>query len=81
MEADGKRFGDFEMDTIIGNNNQGALLTIVERTTNMLFMRKLKYGKEAKELAKEVIKMLKPYKGQIRVLLQTTEVNSLHIKL
>ena len=66
MEADGKRFGDFEMDTIIGNNNQGALLTIVERTTNMLFMRKLKYGKEAKELAKEVIKMLKPYKGQIK---------------
>jgi len=43
-EADGKRFGDFEMDTIVGNNNQGAILTIVERSTNMLFMKKLKHG-------------------------------------
>jgi len=39
-EADGKRFGDFEMDTIIGCNNQGAILTLVERSTNMLFMKK-----------------------------------------
>ena len=50
-EADGKRFGDFEMDTIMGNNNQGAILTMVERSTNMLFMRKLKHGKDADELA------------------------------
>ena len=67
-EADGRRFGDFEMDTIGGGNNQGAILTIVERSTNMLFMRKLRHGKEARELAKEVIRILGPYKGHIRTI-------------
>lgn len=65
-EADGKRFGDFEMDTIVGRNNRGAILTIVERSTNMLFMKKLRHGKDAKELAKEAISMLEPYKGHIK---------------
>ena len=27
-EADGKRFGDFEMDTIVGKNSYGAIVTI-----------------------------------------------------
>ena len=57
-EADGKRFGDFEMDTIVGKGNHGAILTIVERNTNMLFMRKLRKGKNARELAKNVVWML-----------------------
>lgn len=52
MEADGKRFGDFEMDTIIGKGGHGAIVTIIERSTNMLFMRKLDKGKNAKALAK-----------------------------
>ena len=66
--ADGKRFGDFEMDTIVGNNNQGAILTIVERSTNMLFMRKLKHGKDADELAQTVIQLLAPYKGLVKTI-------------
>ena len=65
-EADGKRFGDFEMDTIVGNNNQGAILTIVERSTNMLFMKKLKHGKNADELAQTVITLLAPYKEIVK---------------
>ena len=44
-EADGKRFGDFEMDTIVGNDGHGAIVTLTERSTNMLFMRKLNKGK------------------------------------
>ena len=28
-----QRFGDWEMDTIAGKNNQGVILTMVERTT------------------------------------------------
>ena len=43
-EADGKRFGDFEMDTIVGKGNHGAIVTLIERSTNMLFMRKLTKG-------------------------------------
>ena len=66
IEADGKRFGDFEMDTIVGGNNQGAILTIVERSTNMLFMKKLRHGKDAKELALTVIELLSPYKNIIK---------------
>ena len=41
MEIDGKRFGDFEMDTIIGKDVHWAIVTIIEQSTNMLFMRKL----------------------------------------
>ena len=67
-EADGKRFGDFEMDTIVGNNNQGAILTIVERSTNMLFMKKLKHGKDADELAQTAILLPAPYKGQVKTI-------------
>ena len=47
-EVDGKRFGDFEMDTIVGRGNHGAIVTLIERSTNMLFMRKLKRGKMPK---------------------------------
>lgn len=67
-EADGKRFGDFEMDTIIGCNNQGAILTLIERSTNMLFMKKLKNGKDASELAQAAICLLAPYKGRIKTI-------------
>ena len=43
-QADGKRFGDFEMDLIVDSHNH-AILTIVERSTNMLFMTKLAMGR------------------------------------
>ena len=48
-QADGKRFGDFEMDLIVNSHNH-AILTIVERSTNMLFMAKLAHGKKAEHL-------------------------------
>ena len=65
-EVDGKRFGDFEMDTIVGRGNHGAIVTLIERSTNMLFMRKLKKGKNAKELARTVIHLLSPFKGHVK---------------
>lgn len=68
QEADGKRFGDFEMDTIVGRNNQGAIVTLVERSTNMLFMKKLKGGKDARELANTVISMLGHYKKHVNTI-------------
>ena len=36
------RFGDFEVDTIVGKNGSQHILTIVERKTGLLMMRKLK---------------------------------------
>ena len=35
-------YHDFEIDTIVGKGNCGAIVTLVEKQTNMLFMRKLK---------------------------------------
>ena len=65
-EVDGVRFGDFEMDTIVGKGNCGAIVTLVEKQTNMLFMRKLKHGKNAKKLAETVKQLLMPFKGKIK---------------
>ena len=67
-EADGTRFGDFEMDTIVGKGNHGAILTIIERNTGMLFMRKLTKGKNAMELAKNVVWLLEPYKQYMKTI-------------
>ena len=54
-EVDEKlRFGDFEIDTIIGKNRKGAVMTINDRCTKNVFIRRLT-GKEFarhKEIAK-----------------------------
>ena len=48
---DKKRFGDLEIDTIIGKNHKGAILTINDRVTGYVWIRLLE-GKEAIPLAK-----------------------------
>lgn len=58
--------GDFEMDTIVGKNGKGAIVTLVERNTSFTMARKLPEGKNAKALANIVILMLLPYIGKIR---------------
>ena len=68
QQADGSRFGDWEMDTIIGKNEKRAILTLTERKTNFILMEKLKHGKKATELAKVVIRLLYPYKNSIHTI-------------
>jgi IS30 family transposase len=60
-----ERFGDWEVDTIVGPENKGAILTITERLTGFLIMKKLTEGKNAKALAKELYYMLLPYKKAV----------------
>ena len=60
-----ERFGDWEIDTIIGKDRKGAIVTIVERKTAFFMMKKLTKGKNANALALTVIDMLMPYKNQI----------------
>ncbi len=60
-----ERFGDWEIDTIIGKDKKGAILTIVERKSAFLFMKKLPDGKNAQSLANTVVDMLLPYKNFI----------------
>ena len=38
-ETDGKRFGVWEMDLIVGSNSN-AILTVIERSANFLLMAK-----------------------------------------
>ena len=56
-----QRYGDWEIDTIIGKNHNGAIVTVVERKSSFILLRKLK-GKNAKELAKETIRLMMPFK-------------------
>lgn len=64
-EADGSRFGDWEMDLIVGAGNKGAMVTLVERSTGLSFIRKLKNGKDAKGVCEAVTAMLLPYKEHV----------------
>ena len=53
------------MDTIIGKNGKGAILTLTERSTNFLIACKLKHGKNANECAKAAVAQLFAYRDQI----------------
>lgn len=62
-----ERFGDLEIDTVIGKNHKGALLTINDRKTGIVKIIKLE-GKEANPLAYKTIKALLPYKDLIHTI-------------
>lgn len=64
-EADGKRFGDWEMDLILGKQQKSAIVTLCERSTNFLIMQRLPYLKDSNMLAKQVIDILLPYKKHV----------------
>ena len=51
------RYGDWEGDTIVGANQQGYLLTLVERRSRLLICRKVE-TKQADEMAQAVIDAL-----------------------
>ena len=53
------RLGDLEIDTIIGKNHQGAILSINDRVSGYLWLAKLK-GKDAEELAMKTVEILQP---------------------
>ena len=57
-EADGTRFGDWEMDTII-DPKRNAILTLTERKTNYLLMARLPFGKNAEKCAYMAVKLLR----------------------
>ncbi len=65
VSANGKRFGDWEMDLIVGGNNKGAMVTLVERSTGHTMIRKLPKGKDAKGVCEAVVAMLLPYKKHV----------------
>ena len=63
QEANGKHFGDWEMDLIV-DKDSNAILTMIERSTNYLMMARLKEGKKAFPLTKVVRRLLLPFKAK-----------------
>ena len=57
-----ERFGDFEMDLIIGSQQQEAILTLTERKTGYAIIEKLPNGKNVKSLARAVNRSLSYFK-------------------
>jgi IS30 family transposase len=66
-EADGKRFGDWEMDTIV-DSHEHAIVTLTERSTNFLLMAKLPNGRKAIPTANAVIRLLYPYRDSLKTI-------------
>jgi IS30 family transposase len=62
-----QRLGDLEIDTIIGKDHKGAILTINDRATGMSWIKKLK-SKEAAEVAQTTIELLTDYKPYIKTI-------------
>jgi IS30 family transposase len=57
-----QRFGDLEIDTIIGKNNKGAIVSINDRATGILRMKIIKKESElVKQAAIELLENWKPY--------------------
>jgi IS30 family transposase len=56
-----QRFGDWQIDTVVGENNRGAIVTMVERKSTFMMMEKLEHGKNAKQLTKVVYRLLFAY--------------------
>ena len=61
---DRTRLGDWEVDTVIGKNHQGVLVTLVERTTRFTLVKKVK-NKTARAVTRAIISLLKPYKADV----------------
>ena len=61
------RFGDLEMDTVLGKNHKGAILTINDRATKLCWIRLLT-GRESEPLAKQVIEALTPLQSIIQTI-------------
>lgn len=63
-EADGKRFGDWEMDLVIGKDQKSQVLTLFERSHSFFIQTKLPSKKPA-DVAIAVIRLLRPYKKYV----------------
>ncbi|KAB7880555.1 IS30 family transposase, partial [Poseidonibacter ostreae] len=61
------RFGDFEVDTVIGKNHKGALVTLVDRNSKFTLIRKVD-SKHATGVTKAIIELLRPIKSLVHTI-------------
>lgn len=62
-----ERYGDWEADTIVGKQHQGAVLTLVERKSYFTLMAKLDRSL-AESTRHKLINLLAPYKEQVHTI-------------
>lgn len=63
-EADGRRFGDWEMDLIIGKGQKSAILTLCERSKNFILLEPLP-DKKPQTVARTVVSLLAPFRRHV----------------
>jgi len=56
------RIGDLEIDTVIGKDHKGALVTVVDRKSKFVLIKNVP-SKEASVVTKALIEMIQPIKG------------------
>ena len=61
------RFGDFEVDTIIGKDHKGAIVTLVDRKSKYTLMRIVK-SKQADVVTQAIIELLQPIKHLVHTI-------------
>lgn len=61
------RFGDLEIDTIVGKNHQQSLVSIVDRKTGYLWLKKCS-SRKAEEVYQTTIFLLEPIKDQLKTI-------------
>lgn len=62
-----ERFGDWEIDTVLGKNGTGAMVTILERATRFYLVKKVT-SKSAEDVTRATIEMLMPYKKHVHTI-------------
>lgn len=80
-EANGQTLGNREMDTIVGKDGKGAIVTLVERKSSFMLMEKLNTGKQAIPTADAVVRLLKGYRLSVRTITTDNGRSSQHTKL
>jgi IS30 family transposase len=64
---DKSRIGDWEIDTVIGKDHSGALMTIVERVTKLTVSTRVN-SKSAADVTKATIALLKPFEDVVHTI-------------
>ena len=62
-----RRIGDWEADTVIGRNHRQAIVTLVERKSGLLLMRKVE-RKTARAVGDAIIDLLAPYRDRVHTI-------------
>lgn len=75
-----KRFGDIEVDLIMGSNHKSALLVTIDRSTLLTTIDKLE-GKDSTIITKKIIQRLKRYKEIKTITFDNDQAFSQHEKI